>query len=208
MANKKFKRCLQRLQSGKRPKGEFRIETGIPSIGAEHLNTNGGFKFEKIKFVPQDFATKMSKGIISKNDIIVVKDGATTGKTSFVGNDFPFEYAVINEHVFILRLKERGSYQNLHFTNYSQQQVKKKYWKILEVQLKVVLVRVSWIKLNIPLPPLPEQQSIVSKIEELLSDLENGKQQLLLAQQQLKVYRQSLLKWAFEGLSTHEHQCQ
>jgi type I restriction enzyme, S subunit len=29
--------------------------------------------------------------------------------------------------------------------------------------------------------------------------LENGKQQLLLAQQQLKVYRQSLLKWAFEG---------
>lgn len=51
----------------------------------------------------------------------------------------------------------------------------------------------------IPIPPLPEQQAIVSKIEELLSELENGKQQLLTAQQQLKVYRQSLLKWAFEG---------
>lgn len=48
-------------------------------------------------------------------------------------------------------------------------------------------------------PPLPEQQLIVSKIEELLSDLKNGKQQLVTAQQQLKVYRQSLLKWAFEG---------
>jgi type I restriction enzyme, S subunit len=47
--------------------------------------------------------------------------------------------------------------------------------------------------------PLPEQQAIVSKIEALLSELENGKQQLLTAQQQLKVYRQSLLKWAFEG---------
>lgn len=55
----------------------------------------------------------------------------------------------------------------------------------------------------IPIPPLPEQQAIVAKIEELLSDLENGKQQLLTAQQQLKVYRQSLLKAAFEGKLTN-----
>lgn len=55
---------------------------------------------------------------------------------------------------------------------------------------------------EIPLPPFPEQQLIVSKIEELLSDLDNGKQQLQTAQQQLKVYRQSLLKWAFEGKLT------
>ncbi len=52
-------------------------------------------------------------------------------------------------------------------------------------------------------PPLSEQTAIVSKIEELLSDLENGKQQLLIAQQQLKTYRQSLLKWAFEGRLTN-----
>ena len=51
---------------------------------------------------------------------------------------------------------------------------------------------------NLPIPPLPEQQLIVSKIEELLSDLDNGKQQLLTAQQQLKVYRQSLLKWLYD----------
>jgi type I restriction enzyme, S subunit len=57
----------------------------------------------------------------------------------------------------------------------------------------------------IPLPPLPEQQAIVAKIEELLSELENGKQQLLTAHQQLKVYRQSLLKWAFEGKLTNKN---
>jgi type I restriction enzyme S subunit len=57
-------------------------------------------------------------------------------------------------------------------------------------------------KSDFPLPPLSEQQAIVAKIEELLSELENGKQQLLTAQQQLKVYRQSLLKWAFEGKLT------
>lgn len=58
--------------------------------------------------------------------------------------------------------------------------------------------------IDIPIPPLPEQQAIVAKIEELLSDLENGKQQLLTAQEQLKVYRQSLLKAAFEGMLTHD----
>jgi restriction endonuclease S subunit len=54
-------------------------------------------------------------------------------------------------------------------------------------------------QMQVVLPPLHEQQAIVAKIEELLSELENGKQQLLTAQQQLKVYKQSLLKAAFEG---------
>jgi type I restriction enzyme S subunit len=59
--------------------------------------------------------------------------------------------------------------------------------------------------IRIVIPPLAEQFTIVSKIEELLSDLDNGKQQLQLAQQQLKVYRQSLLKWAFEGKLTDKN---
>jgi len=57
-------------------------------------------------------------------------------------------------------------------------------------------------KIELPLPPLPEQLAIVSKIEELFSELDNGIAQLKTAQQQLKVYRQSLLKWAFEGKLT------
>jgi len=57
----------------------------------------------------------------------------------------------------------------------------------------------------IPFPPLPEQQAIVSKIEELFSELDNGIAQLKTAQQQLKVYRQSLLKWAFEGRLTKKN---
>lgn len=66
------------------------------------------------------------------------------------------------------------------------------------------LAKRDLLSIDIPIPPLPEQQAIVSKLEELLSDLDNGKQQLLLAQQQLKVYRQSLLKWAFEGKFTNK----
>ena len=54
-------------------------------------------------------------------------------------------------------------------------------------------------KLPIKIAPLPEQRSIVTKIEELFSDLDKGVADLKKAQDQLKVYRQSVLKKAFEG---------
>lgn len=55
---------------------------------------------------------------------------------------------------------------------------------------------------SIPLPPLPEQKRIVAKIEELFSELEAGEESLRLARRQLGVYRQTLLKQAFEGKLT------
>src|SRR4030065_54996 len=57
---------------------------------------------------------------------------------------------------------------------------------------------------QIPLPPLSEQHAIVSKIEQLFSELDKGIEVLKAAQQQLKVYRQSVLKWAFEGKLTEK----
>ena len=53
--------------------------------------------------------------------------------------------------------------------------------------------------IEIPIPPLETQHAIVSKIEELFSELDKGIAELKTAQQQLKTYRQSVLKSAFEG---------
>ncbi len=58
---------------------------------------------------------------------------------------------------------------------------------------------------EIPIPPLSEQQRIVAKIEELFSSLDKGIESLKTAQAQLKVYRQSVLKWAFEGKLTNKN---
>jgi type I restriction enzyme, S subunit len=49
------------------------------------------------------------------------------------------------------------------------------------------------LQIPFPLPPLPEQRAIVSKIELLFSELDNGIANLKLAQEQLKVYRQAVL---------------
>ena len=57
-------------------------------------------------------------------------------------------------------------------------------------------------KSKIPLAPLNEQHRIVAKIEELFSELDKGVESLEKAREQLKIYRQAVLKHAFEGKLT------
>ncbi len=54
-------------------------------------------------------------------------------------------------------------------------------------------------KIYMPLAPLNEQKRIVAKIEKLFSNLDNSDKYLLHLEKQLKRYRQSVLKSAFEG---------
>lgn len=55
-----------------------------------------------------------------------------------------------------------------------------------------------------PLPPLSEQHRLVAKIEELFTKLDAGVEALKKVKAQLKRYRQSVLKHAFEGKLTEE----
>lgn len=59
-------------------------------------------------------------------------------------------------------------------------------------------------ELELPLPPSTEQRRIVAKIEELFSQLDAGVEELKKAKAQLKRYRQSVLKAAFEGKLTED----
>ena len=78
------------------------------------------------------------------------------------------------------------------------------YREFVNGTTRLKLTKSNLVEIPFVLPPLPEQQAIVSKIEELFSELDNGIAQLKTAQQQLKVYRQSLLKWAFVSSSFNE----
>ena len=54
----------------------------------------------------------------------------------------------------------------------------------------------------VPIAPVPEQHRIVAKIEELFSELDKGIESLKAARTKLDVYRQAVLKHAFEGKLT------
>lgn len=57
---------------------------------------------------------------------------------------------------------------------------------------------------DFPIAPLPEQRAIVTKIEQLFSELDNGIANLKDAKEKLEIYRQAVLKKAFEGELTKE----
>lgn len=52
---------------------------------------------------------------------------------------------------------------------------------------------------QVTIPPLVEQEHIISRIEELFSQLDVSVNELKTAKERLKVYRQAVLKEAFEG---------
>ena len=188
------------LESGSRPKGGVRdILEGIPSLGGEHLNADGGFNFEKIKYIPAAFFESLSKGRIYPDDIIVVKDGATTGKTSFVGDDFPYQDAAVNEHLFIVRVDPKVAFSKFVFyylfSNKGQEQV------LSDFRGATVggISRNFPLKVTVPLPSLTEQEQIVSELERHLSVADEIEATLDAELKRAERLRQSILKQAFSG---------
>lgn len=60
----------------------------------------------------------------------------------------------------------------------------------------------EYSKLKVAIPPIAEQQRIVTRIEELFSELDSAVETLQKTKQQLEVYRQAVLKEAFDSVSS------
>ena len=107
---------LSGLVSGARPRGGA-VEAGIPSIGAENVNGLGRHDYSKEKYVPVDFLERLkSKGATVQNgDVLLYKDGARIGRKSYLDRDYPYAECAVNEHVFILRLRNRAAQRYLFF---------------------------------------------------------------------------------------------
>lgn len=188
------------LESGSRPKGGVRgILGGIPSLGGEHLNADGGFNFQKIKYIPAEFFESLNKGRIYPDDIIVVKDGATTGKTSFVNDSFPHKQAAVNEHLFIVRVNPKVASPKFVFyylfSSEGQQQI------LSDFRGATVggISRNFPLKVNVPIPSLKEQEHIVSEIERYLSVADKAEVTIAEELKRAERLRQSILKHAFSG---------
>ena len=128
--------------------------------------------------------------IVTKEDISMVRYGTVgfvcTGKDGAIANN-------------LFRIIPKIDIVNSYLINYLQSSLFKRHINSKGATMQALSF--GLIKpIKIPLSPLPEQRAIVSKIEELFSDLDKGIADLKKAQDQLKVYRQAVLKKAFEEL--------
>ncbi len=76
------------------------------------------------------------------------------------------------------------------------------YYRMQIIQFDNSTHKRYWIqkysKIKVKIPPLEDQHRIVSRIEELFSQLDSGVETLKKTKEQLKVYRQAVLKEIFE----------
>ncbi|NLD50798.1 MAG: hypothetical protein GX660_26960, partial [Clostridiaceae bacterium] len=153
---------IESLESGKRPKGGA-INEGVPSIGGEHLTSDGRFDFTNMKYIPEEYFNNLTSGRIKEGDILIVKDGATTGKVSYVTNDFPYSKAAINEHVFLIRTRKELNSKFLFYYLLSDQGNR----KVLEDFRGATVGGISrkFVRFEFFLPPLDQQKKIVSILE-------------------------------------------
>ena len=79
------------------------------------------------------------------------------------------------------------------------------YYRMQIIQFDHSTHKRYWIqqysKIKVKIPPIPEQERLVSKIEELFSKLDASVAELQTAKEKLKVYRQAVLFRAFQNLT-------
>ena len=77
----RFKHGIDFIESGKRDLVEY---SDILSIGGEHIGSTHKLNLKNLKYVSEDFYSQNKRGRIQRGDILIVKDGATIGKTAYV----------------------------------------------------------------------------------------------------------------------------
>ena len=97
--------------------------------------------------------------------------------------------AWVNNHAHILSGKKdvlSNQYLNYFLNSFD-------YRNYVNGTTRLKLTQGNLTQIPIPLPPLPTQHAIVSRIETLFAELDKGVEHLRTAQQQLKTYRQAVL---------------
>jgi len=161
---KKLKYCINKIESGKR---ENTNKEEIYSIGGEHVGTDGKIHLDNPKYISKKFFDNYRKGKVKKNDILIVKDGATIGKTAFIDFD-PENKMMVNEHVY--RIEASKYYYYFFLSHYFQQIIWKENQSSAQEGLPLSTI------LNIPsfyIPSLNEQTAIADYLDRKTAEIDD-----------------------------------
>lgn len=167
-------------------------DQGVPVIRIGDIKDGVVSESGAKKIIPRE---DYNPFLINSGDILIAMSGATTGKFGIYKSK---SRAYQNQRVGKFDILSGNVLERNFLFNqiYSlKRDIEKEAYGGAQPNISSKRIEA----LTISLAPLPEQRAIVSKIEQLFSELDNGISNLKKAQDQLKVYRQAVLKKAFEG---------
>lgn len=174
---------------------------GLPMLSARNIENNK-IVFDDYRLISEsEFIQEDKRTDVSVNDILLTIV-ATIGRSAVVKSlksKFTLQrsVAVLGTKInpYYLNYQLQGPIIQSFFINNAKGTAQK------GVYLKTLSTT------PIILPTFPEQRVIVKKIEALFSSLDAGIADLKKAQNQLKIYRQAILKKAFEGEGEYYNIC-
>lgn len=163
---------------------------------------NGNIDSQRVKYIKENDSDFVNKYKLKEGDILFshINSDSHIGKTAI----YRGQPEVLIHGINLLLIRFSDEYCQ-DFFNYQFKYLKEKGAFSAVAQRAVNQSSINQHKLkSFPFiyPNLEEQKRIVVKIEELFSELDSGIASLKTAQEQLKIYRQALLKHAFEGKLT------
>ena len=149
-------------------------------------------------FYPVDTAEDIEKYRLFSGDLLV----SLTGNVGRVGI-LPVDMipAALNQRVCCLRIDETAVDRKYVFYYLRRLQFMRDCVKASKGVAQLNLSTKWLADYEIPLPEVEEQKRIVARIEELFSQLDSGVETLKTVKRQLAVYRQAVLKEAFDTSS-------
>ena len=185
-------------QCEKRPAG--RDEWGVLKTTA--IQEDDFRKYEN-KRLPDNLEPKLHL-VVSSGDILMTCAGPRSrcGVVCLVKKDHPKLMMSGKMYRFRCDPEKANSEYLMYFlrSRAAQDKIDRMKTGINDSGLNLTHSRFS--ELDVPLAPKNEQERICRKVEELFSELDRGIESLKIAHRQLEVFRQSVLKHAFEGKLT------
>lgn len=154
---------LSALESGGREQSDADSSTGVPSLGGEHIGKEGLLLLGNMRYVSQEYFSKLHRGRIASGDVLLVKDGATIGKVAYV-EKLPFKQCGVNEHVYIMRTKATIQPAFLYYLTRTTG-VQDAIWQYVTGSAQPGLSSGFAKNIGLCVPPLSEQTVIVRYLD-------------------------------------------
>jgi type I restriction enzyme S subunit len=159
---------IVKLQNGFTFKSNLFVSDGLPIVRIKNIKNEKILLDDVVYFNMEDYGKKLDSYQIKKNDILIAMSGATTGKIGLYETN---TISYLNQRVGLFRIEDSNLRSYLFY--FLSTQIEKN----LELSLGAAQPNLSTEQINnimLPFPPIEEQKRIVTKLNNLFTQIDKS----------------------------------